>query len=117
MSVRQAMTMRADLENDANAGQVDTYGNPLPESWQSYLTGVPCRVYSKTRREVIDADKTALVETITGLFPLGADVSEDYRISNVKDRLGTVLFAGPLIIDTIVRRKDHKEASLERIQS
>lgn len=116
MSARQSMIHRADLQIDANAGQTDDYNNPLPENWQAHAT-VACRVYSKMRKEVIDEDKTALIETIRGLFPLTADVSEAYRISNVKDRLGNVLFAGPLSIDTIVRRKDHLESMLERIQS
>jgi hypothetical protein len=115
LSARQAMTMRADLENNTASG-TDAYGNPIPPVWATYAT-VACRVYSKVRNEVIDEDKTALIETIRALFPLNADVSESYRIANVKDRLGTVLFAGPLAIQTIQRRKDHKEAMLERIQS
>ncbi len=115
MSVRQAMIHRAFLENNT-ASTTDDYGNPVAPTWATLAT-VACRVYSKMRREVIDGDKTALVEDIRALFPKGADVDEDYRIANVKDRLGVVLFAGPLYIDTLVKRPDHQEAMLNRIQS
>lgn len=116
MGARSAMTMRALIEEDT-AGGPDPYGHPLASSWSTKLTDVACRVYSKTRREVIDGDKTALVEDIRAIFPLTTNVIELNRLLNVKDRLGATLFAGPLSIDTLTRRRDHLEAALRRVQS
>lgn len=111
------MTHRAIIERNAEAG-TDPDGHPLPSIWEPYLT-LPCRAYTKMRKEVIDGDKTAMIEDIKALFPLEAneDLSEDYRIAKITDRLGAVLFAGPLDILTVQRRSNHLEASLDRIQS
>ena len=115
MPARQAMTMRADLENNT-ASAKDDFGNPVPPVWATLAT-VACIAYTKTRKEVIDGDKIVLVEDLRALFSLKADVKESYRIANIKDRLGVVLFAGPLSIDTIQRRRDHIETMLNRIES
>lgn len=115
MPTRQAMIMRADIQNNT-AVTVDAYGNPVPPVWAS-LSTVACIAYTKVRKEVIDGDKIVLVEDLKALFPLASGVIEAHRIANIKDRLGAVLFAGPLQIRTIQRRRDHLEASLDRIQS
>lgn len=112
---RSSMTHRADIENNTATG-TDAYGNPIAEAWVS-LSTLPCRAYTKVRKEVIDGDKTVLVEDLKALFPIKAAVTEKNRIANIKDRLGAVLFAGPLSIRVIQRRGNHMELSLDRIQS
>lgn len=109
------MTMRADVQNNTATG-ADSYGQPDIPVWAVKAT-VACLVWTKVRREVIDGDKTALVEDIRAIIPADAAVVEADRISNVKDRAGTVLFAGPLAIDTIQKRRDHLELALRRVQS
>lgn len=115
MSARSAMIHRADIEQNTESG-VDDYGNPKVPVWES-LSTLPCRAYTKVRREIIDGDKAVLVEDLKALFSLNASISEDYRIANIKDRQGSVLYAGPLDIMTLQRRGNHFEASLDRIQS
>ena len=116
MPSRQSMKFRADLEQNTETGK-DPYGHLLPPVFASKATGVPCVVYSKMREEIIDGDKQALVQEIRVLFSLISGVTEADRIANIKDRLGVVLFAGPMIIETIQRRRDHFEAAIKRVQS
>ena len=78
---------------------------------------LPCRAWAKVRKEVIDGDKTAILEDIRAIFARDASVTEDDRIANIKDRLGTVKFTGPFDVVTIAPRKNHIEAMLERIKS
>ena len=112
---RSSMTHRADIEHNIASAE-DDYGNPVPPNWDTHST-MPCRAYTKVRREVVDGDKIVLVEDLKALFSLRSGVSESYRIANIKDRLGNVLFSGPLDIMTIQRRGNHLEASLDRHQS
>ncbi len=112
---RTIMTMRADVERDATA-TTDPYGHPDASSFAALAT-IPCRVWSERRREVNDDKKFALIEQLRCTMPLDTDVTEDDRIAQVTDRLGVVLFAGPLRIDTIQPRSMHIEMNLRRIQS
>ena len=109
------MTMRADIQNNT-AVTTDAYGNPIPPVWAA-LSTIACLAYTKIRKEIIDGNKIVLVEDLKALFPLKAVVIEAHRIANIKDRLGVVLFAGPLSIRTIQRRRNHLEITLDRIQS
>lgn len=111
------MTHRAVIERNT-ATDTDPDGHPVPPTWNVWLTK-PCRAYTKMRKEVIDGDKTAMIEDLKALFSLEAesDLSEDCRIENITDRRGTVLYAGPLDIIAVQRRGNHLEASLDRIQS
>lgn len=115
MSARSSMIHRAEFQQNTESG-TDAYKNPLPPSWGA-VTSVACRAYTKVRKEVIDGDKTALIEDLKALFSINASISESDRIANIKDRQGVILFAGPLDIMTIQRRGNHLEASLDRIQS
>ena len=109
------MIHRADIQNNTTL-TVDDWGNPVPAAWAS-LSTLPCRAYTRVRKEVVDGNKTVLVEDLRALFPLKASISEDYRIANIKDRQGAVLFAGPLDISVLQRRGNHIEASLDKVQS
>ena len=106
------MTMRAKLERDQETGS-DSFNNPLPEDFQALAT-VSCWAFSKARREVVDGDKTAVLEDLRLMVPLATDVNEKDRVANVLDREGTVLFAGPLRIDSVVRRRRHLELLVQK---
>ena len=116
MPSRQSMRFRADIEQNTEAGK-DPYGHLKPPVYVSKATDVPCLVYTKMREEIIDGDKQALVEEIRALFSLTSNVVEADRIASIKDRLGVTLFAGPMIIETIQRRRDHFEMMLKRVES
>ncbi len=100
---RTIMIMRAEVERDST-GSTDPYGHPETANFETLAT-IPCRVYSKTRREINDDRKFVLIEEIRCMMPVGTDVTELDRINRVTDRLGVEIFAGPLRIDTIRRKQ------------
>ena len=118
-AARSQMTMRATIERSP-AQPADDWGQDGVPQFAEVATNVPCRVWGSARREVDSADKSAVVEDLRGLFPKGADVREDDRLSTVTDRQGVELYAGPIAVETIVRRggsastTDHVEAMLRR---
>lgn len=112
---RSAMTHRAEIQQNTEAG-TDDYNNPLPPVWAVH-SDMPCHAYTQVRKDVIDGDKIVLVEDLKALFSLNSGISEDYRIANIKDRRGAVLFPGPLDIMTLQRRGNHFEASLNKSES
>ncbi len=114
MSAAGNMTMRARLQRNADLAD-DGFGHPEKARFLDRNT-LPCRVWSKTRREINDENKLVMIEDIRGTFELGADISELDQISDVVDRRGRVLFEGPLAIIALARRKGHTEATLERFK-
>ena len=107
--------MRADVERDTASG-TDAYGLPVKPVFTALAT-IPCFVYSRQRREVVDGDKSALVEDMRALFALDANVAEGDEFSNVKDRLGVVILSGRFQLETLQRKHRHLEAGLLRVQS
>lgn len=112
---RTIMTMRADVERNDTA-TTDAFGHPDAPNFSALAT-IPCRVHSKSRTERNDTRKTAIVESIRCSMPLGTDVTELDRIAQITDRLGAVLWSGPLRIDTIQHKHTHIEMDLRRIES
>ncbi len=113
---RTIMTMRATVQRNSTA-TTDPYGHLEAPDFSTLGNPVPCFAWSKMRREVNDDKKFALIEDIRCAMPLDTDVTENDRISQITDRLGAVLFLGPLRIDTIQRRHTQIEMTLRRIQS
>ena len=106
--------MRAELERNT-AAATDPHGHPVAPNFTPLAT-LPCWVWSRQAREVIDGDKTAVIEDLRALFPAGADVAEGDEIARVTDRRGVVLFAGRLRVDAAPQRKvRHLEAALKRV--
>jgi len=116
-SIRQFMTMRAEIEENESVGNLDDRGQEIAPSWVTKESDVPCYVYSKNRRVAIDTNKDALVSEIRGQFPLDTDIKETYRIATVRDKRGAVVFDGTILIDAIQRRRDHFEVALRRVDS
>jgi len=109
---RTRMTMRANVERNQTA-TTNPYGHGDAPTWSALAT-IPCRVWTRTKRQVVDEEKTVIVEEIRAIFPLDADVASGDRLAKITDRQEAVLYAGPLSIDHIERRDDHVEALLGR---
>lgn len=108
------LTMRADVERNQATG-TDAYGGPVAPDFQPLAT-IACFIWSKMSRELVDGDKTAMVEDVRGLFPLGADLTEHDEIARVTDRRGTVIVPGRLRVEGPVQHKHtHLEAALRRV--
>jgi hypothetical protein len=111
---RQQMTMRAVVQRNTTATS-NPYGQPDPPTWVEQPAAIPCRVWSRARRHVVDVDRDKLVEDVRMIVPLGADLTELDRIARVEDRLGAVLWAGPLALEAPQHKHDHTEYSVLRV--
>lgn len=108
------LTMRALMQRNQAAG-TDPRGHPVAPDWTAAGT-LRCFVWSNASREVVDGDKTAMIEDTRGLFALGADIAEGDRITAVTDARGNVLIPGPLQVEGPVQHKHtHLEAALKRV--
>ncbi len=113
---RTQMTMRAIIARNSTI-TTDAYGHPEAPSFATLGDPIPCRVWSVNRREVNDTRKFVLEEQLRCGMPLGTDVTEDDRITEIKDRLGVVIWAGPIRIDDIQHKHTHLEMDIRRIES
>ena len=112
--VRGRLSMRALVERDTSSG-TDAHGLPVKPVF-TVLGTIPCWVYSRQRREVVDGDKSALVEDLRAIFALAADIKEGDEISDVQDRLGVSTLSGRFQVEAIQRKHIHLEAGLLRVQ-
>ena len=108
------LTMRALVERDQASG-TDAWGNPVAPDFQPLAT-LPCFVWSNQSRELVDGDKTAMIEDMRALFALDADITENDEISSVTNRQDVEIIPGRLKVEGPVQRKHtHQEAALKRI--
>lgn len=101
MSARATMTMRATVNRDLSTAE-NPWGRPGPPSFVE-VGVIPCRAYSKMRRDVDDSDKSAVIEDMRAIVPANADVAEEDELV-IHDRLGVLQFGGPVLVDTRDRR-------------
>jgi hypothetical protein len=116
MSARSRMTQRALIER-GTPGADDGYGNPGPTTWDTHIEALPCWLYEATERESVSEETTAVVTALKMMVPASADVTEQDRINGVKNRLGQVIEAGFLHIETVLWKRTHKELALSRVSS
>ena len=108
------LTMRALVERNTATGN-DAWGQPVAPSW-SVLGTIRCFAWSNQSRELVDGDKTAMVEDMRMLVGLGADITENDELSAITDARGNVLIPGRLRVEGPVQRKHtHREVALKRI--
>lgn len=93
--------MRATVER-STPQPATPWGQPGPPVFQP-LGVTPCRAWSKTRREVRSDGLEAIVEDMRAVVPASADVKSGDRLI-VENRLGDVLFDGPVAVQTVARR-------------
>lgn len=109
MSSRAAMTMRATLQRDT--ARTDQYGQAGPTSWHT-MGHVPCYVWNGEGRMSQATPRTIEVDAISMLVPKATDIASGDRVLEVYDRRGQVLYANPLRVLEVIRRRDHLEARL-----
>jgi hypothetical protein len=108
------LNMRAVVQRNTASGK-DAWGQPVAATWTTRGT-LRCFAWSNQSRELVDGDKTAMVEDMRALFDLGADITEDDEISAITDALGNVIIPGRLKVEGPVQRKHtHLEAALKRV--
>lgn len=112
MGARQSMTMRTTVERDTGAVE-NTWGHNDP-AWTVHLDVLPCRMWVAVETDVTDDLRTARSEDRRAMVPSGTDITPGDRLRQVTDRLGQVLFDGPMHVATVVRRPGHLELLVER---
>ncbi len=108
------MTHRAVVSRDTSAG-VDDWNRPVPPGFAVQANKIPCRAWSKSRKEVRDDGKEVLIEDLRALFPKDADIQTGDRVT-VNDRLGNLIFDS-LAVQTVSRKGAnvrHREVVFER---
>lgn len=108
------MRHRCKIERDNATGTSD-WGGPNEPNWVTHLASLPCRTWFEADAEVIDGDKSAVIEARKIIVPLGTDVTEKDRVAEVKDRLGNVIFTGPAGVRAVGRRADHLELTVMEV--
>lgn len=109
------LTMRARVERNTASG-TDSWGGPVEPVFTVLHNALPCFVYSKSSRELVDGAKTAMIEDLRAMIAADADLAEGDEITAVSDRNGTVIIPGRLKVEGPVQFKhNHREAALQRI--
>lgn len=109
------LTMRAAVERN-QAVATDDWGGPVAPDFQSIGDPLPCFVWSRSSRELVDGGKTAMIEDMRALFALDADIREADEIASVTDRAGAEIIPGRLKVEGPPQRKHtHVEVALQRI--
>lgn len=109
------LTMRAEVERNTASG-TDAWGSPVAPSFTALHAALPCFVWSRSSRELVDGQKTAMIEDLRAMFAKGADIAEGDEIVSVTERDGTVIIAGRLKVEGPVQFKhSHLECALQRI--
>ena len=106
--------MRATVQRDTATG-TDGFGMPNAESFTAHLASLPCWVYTKGEREIVDGTKTAILADHKMLVPIGTDITEDDRVTAIKDRLAANIIANTMRIHAVIRRATHLECQLEGV--
>ena len=98
------MTMRASISRGTLVAP-DAYGHMAPRLTQvmPVVDEVPCHVWIEQSTEYVDG-KSVDVERIKGYFRKGADIKRLDVITQVIDRNDVVLYAGPLIVETVATK-------------
>jgi len=102
--------MRAVIERPTV--ETNSWGEKSVVGYQP-LGSVPCFAWYDDKALVIDSDKIASVGDIKALVPIGSGIRAGDVVRNVLDRRGVVTFAGPMVVKTVIRRRNHLLAELE----
>ena len=117
-STRNLMTHRCTIERDTKHGGVgeDPYGNDDVPVWTDLATDVRCRFWHESTGTTFGGNEQVEMETRKLVVPLDTVVDEDDRISDIRDRRGRLLAAGPMRVDGIGRRLDHYVLTMVEIR-
>lgn len=113
MTARSRMTYRALVER-IDKPNTDPWGGGAP-SWSTHYAALPCYPWSRVKREAVDADRSAVVEDLRMIVPVGTDITEADRVNGITDRLGATHLPGLYNVRAVQVRATHKEVALEAV--
>ena len=106
------MRHRASTERDIPTGVENDFGQAVTTP-EPILTRHPCYWQAQTERFIADGSKVMALGTHFALMPLGTDVEEQDRFTEIVDRRGRSKYPDRLRAIAVVPREDHIEVSLE----
>lgn len=95
MTARGKMTMRATVSRNTNTLK-NSRGRPAAPTFGE-IGIIPCRAWSKQRRDADDSNKDAVIEDMRAQVPASADVKKGDQLV-ITDRRGLVQFEGPVLV-------------------
>jgi head-tail adaptor len=104
VNARSQMRMRCTIERSAD---VSDTGGGWTQGWTTVASGVPCHWWAVAGQEIVVGDQVVRGATDRMIVPLNTDVSARDRVATVTDRNGNQIVAGPVLIDAVLRRRDH----------
>lgn len=111
-AVRSRMTQRALVERDQNLGD----GRYAVPDFQTHIASQPCFLWTKSGVESVSPERTAVVEQVKVLMPLGTDVKSTDRINGISDRQGSPVLAGFLNVMSVLPHHSHLELEVMRVK-
>lgn len=105
------MTMNAVVEVDTASG-TDPYGHPVSPVYQEDRVE-PCWAWSETAKVAV-GDELKCFQTIKAIFQLDSGITAGDRIARVENRLGEVIYQGPMSVQFPEYKHRHIEVMLER---
>jgi len=109
------LTHRTTVQRDANAGTLNDAGAQASPDWSDHLADLPCRAWTTTGREQVDATTSIVAEDMRCIVQRGSDVTEQDRLNGVTDQYGNTVIDGLVGIRAVLHRDDHLELILVRI--
>ena len=94
-----SMTMRAAIRRNAS-GADDYGGKKTPTAWDYVVDAVPCVVWFKSHKEIIDG-KSVVVDEIKGYFRPDADIKRGDQIASLMDRRDRAVCEGVLYVESV----------------
>lgn len=114
MGVRSRLIMRCTIQYDATSTE-NSWNNPDAANWQTFLSDVACWFWVTHKKTALDENRSALVEDARMLIPNGQGINEEHRVTNIVNRLGTVLYAGTYEIQAVEKMPAHSELVLKKV--
>ena len=111
MGIRQRMRHRATVERDVGT-TVDPEGGHVPE-WVQIHGSLPCYVQPKSAQTLTQEGKFLSVRLWCLWAPLGADIREEDRVTQVTDLNGSIRIDDTLRVMPPLERETHLEMVLE----
>ena len=110
MAGRKWMRLRCEVRR----ATVPDSSYPSGETGETALieSSLPCWIWTDSSRRVSGDDTVSVLVDLKMAVPIGSDVRASDTILNVRDRLGTVIYPGPIRVDHSQRLLSHVELML-----
>ena len=103
---------RAVLERNQQTS-ADDWGQTAAPDWQPGPCVVACRAWvDKAGRIEVDSKIVVHSSTLRMIVDLGSDITLKDRVARIEDSAGSVLWDGPMAIETIDRTSSHFEIAI-----